>query len=87
MWDSIPDPGITPGPKADAQPLSHSGVPLFKIRLNYNLIIACSSILALCTVYLVSKVQAIENSYPILGGMDFQKEILKEKKNVVYLRN
>ena len=27
MWDSIPDPGITPELKADAQPLSHPGIP------------------------------------------------------------
>ena len=27
MWDSIPGPGSCPDPKADAQPLSHPGVP------------------------------------------------------------
>ena len=27
MWDSIPGPGSHPEPKADAQPLSHPGVP------------------------------------------------------------
>ena len=28
MGDSIPDSRISPGPKADAQQLSHPGVPL-----------------------------------------------------------
>ena len=27
MWDSIPDPGSPPELKADAQPLSHPGIP------------------------------------------------------------
>ena len=29
MWDSIPDPGSHPEPKADAQLLNHPGVPNF----------------------------------------------------------
>ena len=28
MWDSIPRPGSRPGQKADAQPLSHPGIPV-----------------------------------------------------------
>ena len=27
IWDSIPRPGSRPGPKADAQPQSHPGIP------------------------------------------------------------
>ena len=32
MWDSIPDPWIILEPKADAQPLSHPGVPAELIK-------------------------------------------------------
>ena len=31
MWDSIPELGSCPEPTADAQPLSHPGVPNVKL--------------------------------------------------------
>ena len=36
------DPGITPEPKADAQPLSHPGIP---VVLNIMLFVVCSDLL------------------------------------------
>ena len=32
-WDSIRTPGLCPGPKAGAKPLSHPGIPTFSVIL------------------------------------------------------
>ena len=37
MWKLIPEPASRPEPKADAQPLSHPGVPWRGYNFNWNL--------------------------------------------------
>ena len=36
MWDSIPNPEITPELKADAQPLRHPGIPIISLLKNFQ---------------------------------------------------